>query len=225
MPRTARASRGDICYHVINRGNARQAVFLGEEDYVHFETLLAKSLEHVPMRIIGYCLMPNHFHLVAWPRRDGDLSRWMQRLLTAHVRHHHARHASTGHIWQGRFKAFPIERDEHLMTVLRYVERNALRAGLVRKAEDWHWSSLGPLKSHISSTFLHPGPIERPRGWNKWVNEPMNEIEEESIRRCVNREAPYGRSAWVKHTATALGLESSINSRGRPRKESRNAKS
>ena len=87
MPRTARASVGGMCYHVINRGNARQEVFHKQSDYEAFVKLLSDAHERLPMRLIAFCLMPNHFHLVLWPHGDGDLSRWMQWLMTAHVRH------------------------------------------------------------------------------------------------------------------------------------------
>ncbi len=93
---------------------------------------MPQANERLPLRILGYVLLPNHFHLVLWPRRDGDLSRWMQWLLTSHVRRYHRHYHGSGHVWQGRFKAFPIEQDEHLLAVLRYVERNPLRANLVR---------------------------------------------------------------------------------------------
>ena len=142
MPRTARASVGDICYHVLNRGNGRQRVFHRDEDYAAFLDLVGSACARLPLRVLGLCLLPNHFHLLLWPHADGDLSRWMQWLLTAHVRRYHGRRGTSGHIWQGRFKAFPIQRDEHFLTVLRYVERNPVRAGLVRRAEDWPWSSL-----------------------------------------------------------------------------------
>ena len=142
MPRTSRASVGGICYHVLNRGNAQAEVFHKVDDFAAFLQLMAEANERLPLRILGYALMPNHFHLVLWPRADGDLSRWMQWLLTSHVRRYHRHYHGSGHVWQGRFKAFPIEQDEHLHTVLRYVERNPLRAKLVRRAEAWAWSSL-----------------------------------------------------------------------------------
>jgi putative transposase len=123
MPRTARASVGEYCYHVINRGNARAEVFHADGDYRAFVTLLKESSERLSMRLLAYCLMPNHFHLALWPYRDGDLSKWMQWLLTAHVRRYHQWYESSGHVWQGRFKAFPIEQDAHLLTVLRYIEQ------------------------------------------------------------------------------------------------------
>lgn len=104
-----------------------------------FLRLLAEAGERVPIRLLAYCLMPNHFHLVLWPREDEELSRYMQWLMTSHVRRHHRHYGTNGHIWQGRFKAFPIEQDEHLLAVLRYVERNPVRAKSlpIRKARRW----------------------------------------------------------------------------------------
>ena len=141
MPRTARAAPGGVCTHVINRGNAGNRVFHDATDYRAFLDALTAACVQRSMRILAYCLMPNHFHLVLWPLENGDLGRWMQWLLTTQVRRHHRRHGSSGHLWQGRFKSFPVQEDKHLLTVLRYVERNPLRAGLVEAAEDWDWSS------------------------------------------------------------------------------------
>src|SRR6267378_2674225 len=142
MARTARASVGGICYHALNRGNRRETVFHKPADYDAFLSAMADACTRRPMDLLGYCLMPNHFHLVLRPHGDGDLSRWMQWLLTAHVRRYRRHYGSSGHVWQGRFRAFPCQDDDHLATVLRYVERNALRAGLVRQAEDWPHGSL-----------------------------------------------------------------------------------
>jgi len=142
---------------VLNRGNGRAAVFHDQDDYSAFVELLGRSLARVQMRILGFCLMPNHVHLVVWPRGDDDLGKWMQWLMTSQVRRHHRRHATSGHVWGGRFKSFPIQRRRPtaseramgvvetanpLWTVLRYVERNPLRAKLVARPEDWRWSSL-----------------------------------------------------------------------------------
>ena len=131
MPRTARASAGGYCYHVLNRGNARQEVFHKNADYEAFRRLMIEASARLPMRVVGYCLMPNHFHLVLWPHEDGDLSRFMQWLLTSHVRRYHRHYGGSGHVWQGRFKSPVIEADEHLLTVMRYVEANPLRASMV----------------------------------------------------------------------------------------------
>ena len=172
------------------------------------------------MRILGYCVMPNHFHLALWPQSDGDISRWMHWLLTAHVRRYHRHYRSSGHVWQGRFKAFPIQQDEHLVTVLRYIERNPLRAGLVQRAEDWRWSSLRWWVGVERPSWLELGPIPRTSEWVRLVNEPMTVAEVEQIRECVNRGRPFGATEWQRTIAKQLGLTASLRPRGRPRKES-----
>ena len=126
-----------------------------------------------------------------------------------------------GHIWQGRFKHFPIQEDEHLLTVLRYVERNPLRARLVRRAEDWHWGSLGAGRYAPAAAEAPPlatWPVPRPRKWIEIVNEPQTEAELEAIRVSIQRGRPFGDSSWQKRTAKQLGLESTFRPRGRPRK-------
>jgi putative transposase len=203
---------------VINRGNARAEVFHAEGDYRAFINLLSDASERIPMRLLAYCLMPNHFHLAIWPRRDGDLSRWMQWLLTAHVRRYHRWHESSGHVWQGRFKAFPIEQDEHLLTVMRYIEQNPVRAGLVSRAEEWRWSSAHAWQEATGAAALHVGPVPRPEPWLDWVNGLPDAAEVQQVRQSVHRGTPYGSHAWVERVARSLGLEASLRPLGRPRK-------
>lgn len=219
MPRTARASVGNMCYHVLNRGNGRAEVFHKPADYAAFLDLMAEAHERLPMRVLGYALMPNHFHLVLWPKADGDLSRWMQWLLTSHVRRYHRHYHGSGHVWQGRFKAFPIEQDEHLLTVLRYVEPNPLRAGLVPRAEEWLWSSLAWRSGGRRPNLLAQWPVPCPRTWTAHVNEPQTEAELAALRKSIARGAPFGNERWASRVAKRLGLESSLHPRGRPRKE------
>ena len=218
MPRTARASVGGVVYHVINRGNNRGTVFHKDGDYEAFEVLIGQACDRLPMRVLAYCLMPNHFHLVLWPREDGDLSRWMQWLMTSHVRRYHRHYRSSGHVWQGRFKAFPIAADEHLLTVLRYVERNPLRAGLVDHATRWPWSSRHRWPRSRRPVWLDDGPVPRPADWPSRVNRPQTDAELVALRRCVQRGAPFGNETWAQRTAHRLGLESTRRPRGRPRK-------
>jgi len=154
---------------VINRGNARGTVFHKDDDFQAFVDLIGDACQRLRMRVLAYCLMPNHFHLALWPHGAGNLSRWMQWLLTAHVRRYHKHYRSSGHVWQGRFKAFPIEQDAHLLTVLRYIERNPLRAELVDRAEQWRWSSLRWWPETNRLSFLHLGPVPRGREWMKWT--------------------------------------------------------
>jgi putative transposase len=208
---------GGICYHAINRGNARAEVFHKDDDYAAFVRLVEEACERLPMRVLAYCLMPNHFHVVLWPHEDGDLSRWMQWLLTSHVRRYHRHYHGSGHVWQGRFKAFPIQQDEHLLTVLRYVERNPLRATLVERAQQWRWSSARMWGQKELPAWLHRGPARYEGSWLRWVNRPQTPEEEVALRQCIGRGRPYGGRLWQRLTARRLGLESSLRPRGRPR--------
>lgn len=206
-----------MCYHVINRGNGGAPIFHGESDYRAFVTLMGEAAERIDLRIVGYSLMPNHVHLVLWPKSDGDLSRFMQWLMTAHVRRYHRLNGSSGHLWQGRFRAFPIQDDGHYLNVLRYVERNALRARLVRRAEAWPWSSLAA-HTKAGSTILVDGPLPLPKDWVDHVNAAQGAEEVDRIRTCVKRGAPFGDERWVRRTTVRLGLEASLRPRGRPPK-------
>ncbi len=219
MPRTARASAANVIYHVLNRGNARATVFHHAPDNAAFCRLIGEACERLPLRVLAACLMPNHFHLVLWPHGGGDLSRWMQWLTTAHVRRYHACHKGSGHVWQGRFKAFPTQGDEHLYHVLRYVERNALRANLAGRAEDWPWGSLAWRGAAAAGPVpLSAWPVGLPADWADLVNRPQSAAELAALRHSVARGTPYGAPAWRLATADALGLESTLRPRGRPPK-------
>ena len=129
---------------------------------------------------------------------------------------YHQHYHTSGHVWQGRFRAFPIQEDDHLLSVARYIERNPVRAGLVERAENWPWSSAAaPL---AESPILDPGPVERPDNWLEYVNEPQTEAEVESLRECLRRGRPFGEDLWMEKTARRLGLEASLRPRGRPKK-------
>src|SRR5262249_30354817 len=154
--------------------------------------------------------------LVLRPHHDGDLGRWMQWLLTAHVRRCHRHNGTTGHVWQGRFQAFPVEDDDHLVTVLRYVERNALRAELVCRADDWNWSSLPGWQARDPLLWRGKPPVRASR-WLERVNEPLSASDLQRLRLSVMRGRPYGTEAWTEQTAIRLGVESSLRPRGRPR--------
>jgi putative transposase len=206
---------------VLNRGNRREPVFHKPADYDAFINTIVDARARLPVDILGFCLMPNHFHLVIRTHADGDLGRWMQWVLTAHARRYHSHYNTTGHVWQGRFKAFPIQEDEHLLAVLRYVERNALRAELVAKAEDWKWSSLSFWLRKDPMLWKAKEPV-RDRRWLDRVNEPLSVGDLQRLRLSVERGRPYGEDKWTEKTARLLGLESTLRSRGRPRKTNDN---
>ena len=218
MPRTARSIVGGICYHVINRGNARATVFHDSEDYRSFLTLMELASDRIQMRILAFCLMPNHFHFVLWSYVNGDISRWMHWLLTTHTKRYHRRRGTCGRIWQGRFKAFPIQQDRHLLTVLRYVERNPLRANLVKSAADWQWSSISADLSARMGRILTDTPVAKSNDWLEFVNRPHSEEEIAALRRCTHKNSPYGSAPWAVKTAKSHGLQSSLRGAGRPRR-------
>jgi putative transposase len=216
MPRTSRAIVGGHCYHLINRGNNRSRIFHETADYAAFIALMREASERIDLPILATCLMPNHLHLVVQPRSDGDLARWTHWLFTTHVSRYHRKHQSSGRVWQGRFKAFAIEQDDHLLTVLRYVERNSLRAGLVDRAEQWLWGSLRWRDSPSPPVQLQPPPISLPSDWIDYVNRAQTVAELDAIRTSVNRQRPFGSPAWVQRQARELGLVQSLRSVGRP---------
>jgi putative transposase len=214
MPRTARHAPGGFVYRVLNRAVVRRAIFRKDSDYKAFERVFAEALEKHPIRVLSYCLMPNHWHFVLWPARKGQLTAFVRWLTQTHT-------SGAGHLYQGRFKSFPVAADEHLYSVLRYVERNALRANLVKWAEAWPWSSLH--LRHTASprvgSLLHPWPVVEPTDWRAWVNEPQTDAELEAIRRSVVRGCPYGSASWQARTAWRVGLEATLRPRGRPKKQ------
>ncbi|HEV2293183.1 MAG TPA: transposase [Tepidisphaeraceae bacterium] len=225
MPRRPRAATGGMFFHVLNRAVGRERLFRKEADYAAFLRIIDEVQQRLPARLLVYCLMPNHWHLVLWPAGDGELSEFMRLLTVTHTQRWHAHHhsAGTGPLYQGRFKSFPIERDEHLLAVCRYVERNALRAKLADRAERWRWGSLwqrtnpGPVEGMPSLMSWEDCPVQRPAQWTEWVNRPQSTAEEAAIAESIRRGRPYGDAAWQRRTAAKLGLQSSLRPRGRPR--------
>lgn len=169
--------------------------------------------------------MPNHWHMVLWPRAEGELTAFLRWLTHTHTMRWHAHYhtAGTGHLYQGRFKCFPVEADDHLYTVLRYVERNALRANLVKRAEDWRWSSLWrrSRKDLAQRAILTDWPVAEPADWVRRVNQAQTEAELTALRGAVMRGRPFGSELWARRTAKRLGLEYTLRPRGRPRKNGR----
>ena len=144
MPRAKRITLGGYVYHVLNRANGRLRIFRNNGDFLAFEKILAEGLKRYPMRLCGYCIMGNHWHLLLWPIGDGDLSEFMRWITLTHTQRFHTSHGTVGrgHLYQGRFKSFPVQDNGHYLTVMRYIEANPLRAELVKRVGDWPWSSL-----------------------------------------------------------------------------------
>jgi putative transposase len=200
MPRTARHFIDGLPYHVLNRGNRRQTVFAKPVDYEMFLTTLADALEHVPIGILSFAIMPNHFHLVLLPNEGSEISAFMRWLMNAHIRRHHRFNElwGTGHLYQGRFKAFPIQLDHHLLTVLRYVEANPHTARLVPQAELWSWSTLSRRTSEDGRQLVAASPIERPENWRQIVNQRLSPEVRDALRTCARRQVAYGDPEWIR---------------------------
>jgi putative transposase len=221
MPRRPRGAVDDGIYHVLNRGNCRMDLFETRGDFEAFIGLLEQGRERFSMRILGYCLMPNHWHLVLWPRRGRDLSAFVGWVSNTHVRRwrEHRRTVGQGHLYQGRFKSFLIQRDEHLLTGLRYVEANPCRAKLASRAEDYPWSSVGRAPGTNGVMLeLHPWPVERPADWLEWVNARWSEQTLEKLRLSVSRGRPFGDEKWTLRTARRHDLLSTLRDPWRPKR-------
>ena len=221
MPRRPRLAAGDLAYHVLNRRVGRLPLFEKPADYAAFEKTLAEAYAQTRIRIAAYCLMPNHWHLLIWPRHDGEISDVLRWITVTHTQRWHAHHhtSGTGPVYQGRFKSFPIQTDEHFLTVARYVERNALRAKLVTRAEDWQWSSTwrrGQDDSTLTA-WLSEWPVAQPRDWVARVNRPQTASELEALRVSVQRGRPFGKEDWVRRMVRRFGMESTLRPRGRPK--------
>ena len=218
MPRPRRLLPAGFVYHVLNRANERARIFQSNRDFDRFLELMRETATHVPMRVCAYCVMPTHWHLVLWPTVDGTISSYVHRLATSHSVQYRRRRRTVGHghVYQGRFRSFPVEGSRHYLSVIRYVEANPLRAGLVDRAEAWPWSSLN---ERINGPILtQPGPLELPDTWVELVNARLQPDELVMLRACTNVGRPYGSTAWVARTATEHGLEQGLRPRGRPRR-------
>ncbi len=209
-----------MIYHVLNRGNGRMRLFHKAEDYDAFERVLAEGLGRFPVALLTYCLMPNHWHLVMRPRTDESLGRLMGWVGVTHVRRHHEHYQKrgAGHLYQGRYKSFPVAEDDYFLTLCRYVEGNPVRAKLVERADQWRWCGFSRRAHRKADLPLSPWPIERPRNWTILVNRGLSAEALKTVRTCVARGRPLGPEAWVEATASRLGMAYTLRDPGRPRK-------
>jgi putative transposase len=203
MPRPPRFCPDGVPQHIVNRGNLRAPIFRESADYQGFLAALTDAVDRTTVRLLAFCLMPNHWHLVLWPVDGSEISAYMQVLMNAHIRDLQQRHgtAGTGHIYQGRYKNSLIVTDRYFFNVCRYVEANALCAGLVERAEDWEWSSLvrsGPVDD---LNIMSPWPLVRPVNWREIVNRPQSNRAIKEIEKQIRRQR--GSARCLRHTKRA----------------------
>ena len=224
MPRGPRIAPGGLAYHVLNRSVGRMKMLRFDPDYEAFLRVVHEAYERHPIRILSFCVMPSHWHFVVWPEDDDQVTKFFRWLAHTHAMRWRVSHHTVGygHLYQGRFKCFPVQTDEHLRTLCRYVERNPVAAGHVQSADQWRWSSLwirlnGDEKQ---KSILTPWPIDAPRDWVAWVNRPLKESEIAEIRTSLDRGRPLGNESWTEKTAARLNLDYTIRDEGRPKKTS-----
>jgi putative transposase len=223
MPRLARRKLERGCFHVLNRGNHRQALFERDDEYAQFMELMSEALRRFEVELWAYCLMGNHWHLVVEVDKIEELSGWVHWICNRHVRlfHRERQELGGGHIYQGRYKSFPIQDEVYLYQVMRYVEANPVRARLVAHARDWQWSSLS--RAEIKRELI---AVERPRlqpwnrnaAWEEEVDRPMEKEPLQIIQQSIIRGTPYGAADWIDRIVKAQGLETTLRPRGRPQK-------
>ncbi len=222
MPRILRIDVAGQIYHVLNRANARFPIFDTSADYELFENILQEAVDRFEMHLLAYCLMPNHWHLVLSPQKDGELARFMGWLSNTHTRRWHAVRDTigNGHLYQGRYKSFICQDDNYFLTLCRYVERNAKKANLCEKAEDWPWSSVWRRHhgSEQQKDILAQWPVKVPDNYLFWLNEPQIAIEEEAIERAIVRSSPYGEDTWQNRIIKEYSLEQTVRNPWRPKK-------
>ena len=198
-----------IPHHVMNRASRRAVIFAIDEDYQTFEDVLFIATRKYRMRLLDYSVMPNHWHLIVWPDRDVQTSLFAHWLTMTQTQRWHAARGTTGTgpLYQGRFKAFPIQADDHFLTVARYVARNPVRAGLVRRVEEWRCSSAWQRCNHCDPTLLAAWPVPMPENWQEIVNEPMEESQLRTVRDSVAFGWPYGDEEWTREMAEKFALK------------------
>jgi putative transposase len=218
MPRRQRAGSGGLIFHVMNRSAKRVRLFETPMDYHSFEKLLFQTRKQQQIPLLAYCLMPNHWHLIVWPVNDGDLSRFMHYLTGTHAQRWNVQRQLSGFgaVYQGRFKAVAIQSDSHYLRACRYVEQNPLRAGLVGAVSEWRWSSFWRRLNFCDEGVLSEWPVPRPEDWADLVRDvPDSDVA--AIRTAIRRSLPFGSEGWCAETASRLGLQASLNKRGRPK--------
>jgi putative transposase len=210
---------GGFVFHVLNRGSRRGVLFNTPDDYDAFVRLLREAVNRRPIRLLNFCAMRTHFHLIVWPETDQQLPLFMHWLTGTHgLRFRDATGTiGEGAVYQGRYKAIPVQTEDHFLRVARYVERNPVRAGLVWRAQEWRWGSLWHRQVARDGFPLAKWPVDEPEGWVDHVNQPQSFAELAAIRRCINRGCGVGDASWQKEVANTLGIPGYFRENGPPR--------
>lgn len=216
MARIARVVMPGVPHHVVQRGNRRQKTFFCEEDYRTYLKLMSEWCLKHHVEIWAYCLMSNHVHLIAVPETEAGLRKAIGEAHRRYTRHINFYKKWKGYLWQGRFSSSPLDL-KHFMMAARYIEQNPVRAGLVKKAEHYPWSSA---KAHLDGkddVLVRVNPIlERVRSWRDMLEMKVGVEEREKMRRHERTGRPLGNDGFVRHIEAKLGRELVKKRPGRP---------
>ena len=221
MARLARIVLPGIPHHVTQRGNRRERVFFEEGDYALYLDLLAQAAERARVTIWGYCLMPNHVHIIATPGDEDGLRRTFRYVHRHYTGYINARMRVTGHLWQGRFSSVAMD-EAHLVSALRYVALNPVRAKLAARAEDWRWSSTAAHIAGESDRFVDVVPaLERVGDFSAFLGEAFDEATSyAALRKAESVGRPVGSKAWLADMEKRTGKALAPRRRGPVPKES-----
>ena len=218
MARLARLVVPGLPHHITQRGNRRQQTFFCDEDYAAYVELMADWCKERGVEIWAYCLMPNHVHLIAFPRSEGGLGRAIGEAHRRYTRRINFREKWRGYLWQGRFASFVMD-EPYLLAAARYVELNPVRAGLALDAAAWPWSSA---KSHLSGRddrLVRVAPmLAMVASWRGLLDSAIREEELRDLREHSRTGCPLGNTTFVDR------LERSVGRILRPRKAGRPSK-
>jgi len=224
MPRNTRVDVQGEIFHIINRANARLQIFNTDEDYLLFEQVLEEAKKRLNIKLYSYCIMPNHWHLIISPLSDGDVAKFVGWLTMTHTQRWHSMHKSigSGHLYQGRYKSFIIQPENYFLQACRYVERNPLRAKLIKNIYNWKWSSFwrrekGTVKQKV---LLDTWPVTKPNKYNEWMIEVESKEVLDVLRISINKGKPYGADSWIDVVIKRFKLGSTLRPPGRPKKGS-----
>ena len=222
MPRTARPSIPDIPHHVTQRGNNRQDVFFTDEDRRLYLTILHQKCLQYKFDLLGYCLMTNHVHLIGVPRVEDSLAKAVGRTHWRYTQILNHLHGRSGHLWQNRFHSCALD-EQHLLRAMAYMERNPVRAHLVRCAWVYPWSSA---KAHVSGTdaggWIDLGlwkKMCRIHDWKEVLKDRKEDTIKEELALYSSRGRPLGSDAFISKLEAALGKRLRPLPVGRPRRE------
>jgi putative transposase len=228
MPRTARIAPKEFVYHVLTRGNNKQAIFKDENDYLKYIEILRKYKEKYLFKLYHYVLMTNHVHLVIEPSQEGgELYQIMKGINLSYAQHFKNKYKYTGHFWQDRFKSIIVSKDEYLLTCGSYVELNPVRARMVKEPKEYRWSSYGAnaygkkndlVDGHVIYGTLFSDKNIR-KEYRKFVQDMLRK--KEAMRGEMDRRTIYGGGEFLDRVQKKFKMDAVIKKRGRPRKESR----